>query len=484
MTSAAELVAGARRGVSWTSASVAGVAVLQLVQIALAARFLSREDFGVVALVSVVLAVATAIAELGLANAVVHRQRAGRAELSSLFWLGTCAGLLLAGLLAACGGVAAALWPEPSLAHWLPWTAPPLVAAGVGQVHVALLRRELRFRALACIELAAAASGVACVAWLAPRGHGAAALLAAVGVAAGVRALLALGVGLPLLRPALRLAPREVEPFLRFGVYQLGERLVNVLSWNLDRLVLAAALGAEALGVYHLAHQLVIRPFWLLASTSQQVAVPLLARLQHDRAALERAYLTVVRLLAYAALPLYVGAFVVAEPLVELLYGPGWGDVARLFALLWPLGVFYAVGNPVGALIVATGRVRLGLRWNVFAAGVQLAAVIAGVTWGAAGVATALVVATGGVLFPAGFVLRRLLIDMPARPFLLNLVRPLASAAVMGAAVWLLSGSLVSLPAALQLLLAAGSGAALYGAMVLRSERALLFGPRFGPRSS
>jgi lipopolysaccharide exporter len=460
------LAAAARRGLSWSGLSVTGGALIQVGQVAVAARFLSREDFGVVALASVALALGSGAADLGTASAVLHRQRSGRAELSSLLWLNAATGLLLA-----AGVGAAALLVG---ARWLLWVAPPLLAAGLCQVHVALLRRELRFRALACMELVGAAAGLLCVVLLAPRGLGAVALLGAQGAAAGVRALLALGFGLRLLRPQLRLSYREVEPFVRFGAYQLGQRLVNVGSWHLDRLVLAAALGVEALGVYHLAYQLVIRPFSMLASLSQQVALPLLARLQADAEALRGAYLTVVRLVATAALPLYVGAFVLAGPLVELVYGSGWADVAALFCVLWPLGVFYAVGNPVGALIVATGKVRLGFWWNVFAAAVHLVAVLVGVAWGAVGVATALVLATALLLFPGGFYLRWLLVRMRPRPFLASLARPLLSASAMGVAVHLLAGSLAALPAALQIALAVASGALLYGAAVLPSERGLL----------
>jgi O-antigen/teichoic acid export membrane protein len=466
----------ARRGVVWSSLALAGAALLSLLQLGVAARFLERTDFGLMALVLVVVGFCQNMADLGTANAVLHRQQATRGELASLFWMSVGAGVVLGACVAAAGPAVAAWWEEPALARWLPATAPVFPLLGAAQVPMACLRRDLHFGALALLEIASAASGVAAVCGLAIAGAGVGALVGGQLAAAAARCALALC--LARYRPERHFSRAELRPFLSFGLYQMGERLVNFAAWNVDKLVVGIWLGTPALGAYNLSYQLVIRPFRLLSNLSGRVARPLLARVQDDPERLLAAYLESVRIAALTAFPLYVGAWLLAEPMVALVYGPGWDDVAALFRILWPLGMLYAIGNPVGALVVATGRARVGFVWNVFCAVVHLAAVTVGIRFGVHGVAVALVAATAGVIFPCGFGMRWVLARVPPGRFLAQLSRPLAYAALMGLAVFVAGAGLPTLPAPLELLLLGGVGGAVYLLLLFLRERSLLLALR------
>ncbi len=466
----------ARRGVAWSTLAVAGAALLSLLQLSVAARFLERSDFGLMALVLVVVGFCQNMADLGTANAVLHRQHATQGELASLFWMSVAVGLGLGACVAAAGPVVAAWWQEPALALWLPATAGVFPLLGAAQVPMACLRRDLRFGAFAALELGTAAAGVLAVCGLAIAGAGVGALVGGQLAAAAVRC--ALSFRLAGYRPLRHFSRAELRPFLAFGLYQTGERLVNFAAWNVDKLVVGVWLGTPALGAYTLSYQLVIRPFRLLANLSGRVARPLLARVQHDPERLLAAYLESVRIAALTAFPLYVGAWLLAGPMVALVYGPGWDDVASLFRVLFPLGMLYAIGNPVGALVVATGRARVGFWWNVFCALVHLAAVAAGIRFGVHGVAVALVLATAGVIFPCGFAMRWALARVPPGRFLAQLGRPLAYAALMGLAVGAAGLRLPALPAPLELLLLGGVGAAVYLLLLFLRERRLLLALR------
>lgn len=471
-----DLVRHARRGVAWSTLALAGAALLSLLQLSVAARFLERSDFGLMALVLIVVGFCQNMADLGTANAMLHRQHATRGELSSLFWMSVAVGALLGVCVAAAGPALAAGWQEPALALWLPATAPVFPLLGAAQVPMACLRRDLRFGAFALLEIGSAAAGVLAVCALAVAGAGVGALVG--GQLAAAVARCALSLRLARYRPERHFSRAELDPFLSFGLYQMGERLVNFAAWNVDKLVVGVWLGTPALGAYSLSYQLVIRPFRLLANLSGRVARPLLARVQDDPERLLAAYLESVRFAALTAFPLYVGAWLLAGPLVTLVYGPGWDDVAQLFRILWPLGMLYAIGNPVGALVVATGRARTGFLWNVFCAAVHLAAVAVGIRFGLHGVAAALVAATAGVIFPCGFGMRWALARVPPGRFLAQLARPLAYAALMGLAVGAAGARLPALPASLELLLLGGFGVAVYLLLLFVRERQLLLALR------
>ena len=466
----------ARNGVAWSAVALAGGALLSMLQISVAARFLDRSEFGLMALILVVVGFCQNMGDLGTAGAVLHHQRATKSELSSLFWMCSAVGAALGLGVALSGPLAARLWSEPGLSLWLPVTALVFPLLGAAQLPATLLRRDLRFGALSVLEVASAGAGVAVVCALAVAGGGVAALVGGQIAAAAVRCALALRLGG--YRPELRFSRAELRPFLSFGLYQTGERLVNYAAWNVDKVLVGWWLGTGALGVYNLAYQLVIRPFRLFAKLAARVGLPLLACVQEDRARLHAAYLESVRVAALVAFPVYVGAWLVAGPLVRLFYGPGWDDVAALFRILWPLGVVYAIGNPIGALVVATGRARVGFLWNVFSMLVHLCALAIGVRWGVRGVAIALVAVTIGVIFPCGFWMRWELAGLAPRPFLRQLVRPLAYAASMALAVALVGRLLPVLPAPLEIAALGGCGTLVYGCLLWQRERELLLALR------
>jgi O-antigen/teichoic acid export membrane protein len=106
--------------------------------------------------------------------------------------------------------------------------------------------------------------------------------------------------------------------------------------------------------------------------------------------------------------------------------GPKWQVVAQLLPWLSVLGCFYAIGFPVGSLLMACKRADLSFWLNVWGLVPFLAAILVGSRFGLVGIAIALVIAQAAGMFTVGFWLRSRLIDMSARRYLRALAAPLA----------------------------------------------------------
>jgi teichuronic acid exporter len=293
-----------------------------------------------------------------------------------------------------------------------------------------------------------------------------------------MRTLLALVLASRLFLPSAGGDLSGLRSVLSFSGYHLGERMARFAAWNVDKVLIGTALGTEALGIYSLAYQLVSRPFQLLSIVGSRVLRPLLASLQTDRDRVLRAFMVALRSAALVAAPLFLGAFLLAEPLVELVYGEGWGRVASVFRILCPLGMLYTVGNLDGALVVATGKARVSFVWNCLSAAVHAAAVGIALRWGLEGVAAAILVATLFLLLPGACYLRWLLIRMPVLEYLHCLARPAAYAFVMGVAVAGLGACVGDLAAPFAIALLVTTGAVVYGALLLAWERPFLLALR------
>src|SRR6202048_3831149 len=130
-----------------------GNGVLQIVAAIVLARFLAPEDFGLVAIVTVLTSFAPLLIDFGLGDATTQRSKITRGQVSSLFWLSSGVGLAVAVVVAAWSPRIARLYREPRLEPIALCTAITLVLAGVSNQHLALLRRTMQFGRIGKIQI-------------------------------------------------------------------------------------------------------------------------------------------------------------------------------------------------------------------------------------------------------------------------------------------------------------------------------------------
>lgn len=418
----------ASRAFHWGGASAAATSLLQVAQLALLARLLPPADFGLAAMMAVVLGLANAYGDMGLSNAVLTHSPLTRRALSSLYWIGIAAGVVLAAIVVAAAPLAAHVFSEPALTPLVQLAGLVFLVNPVGLQYQLLFQRELEFRPIAMVQVSAAlvalVVSVAC-AW---RGYGAFSFVIANLAAAVAAAAAYVLAGRRRWPVAWHCAPREVAGLLKFGAFQAGERTVGYFARNLDKAIIGFLLGTTALGFYNTAYQLMQKPLQVVQPLASRIATPLFGHLRGDAPRLANAYLLVVELAATALFPVFALLAVVAEPTVSIVLGPGWDAVVPVLRWLALLGCLFAIGFPIGNLLVACGRADLSFWLNVWRLLPFGAAVALGSRFGLAGVAIALVLADALFLFPTGFWIRSKLLGMPPGRFVRAIGGPAAIA--------------------------------------------------------
>jgi O-antigen/teichoic acid export membrane protein len=290
------------------------------------------------------------------------------------------------------------------LAPLLLLSAASLPFFGAASVHQARLQRQLRFRSLALGEILSAFVSLAfAVGWLLWR-PGPAALVAGQASLAVARCVL-LG-ALSDLRPSFRLRRSDLRPLAAFGAFQMGDRTLNHAAGNLDRVLVSALLGPAAAGYYAMASQIALRPMTLLGPFIARTLLPLLARLQGDRARMAAAYLRSTSLLSFCSAGVFTLLFGAAAPLLRALLGPGWEPAVPALRLFAILGALLAGGNALGNLALALGRAGTNFWINVAVLAGRAAAVAIGARFGVTGAAVGMLVVTALTL-PLDFILPR-----------------------------------------------------------------------------
>lgn len=377
-------------GVRWTSAAAGVRTGIQVAQLLVLARLLTPVDFGNMSVVVAVVAFLRMFADFGVSNAIIHRRQVSADQLSSLYWLNITTGACLALLLLSAGTAVASFYGEPVLRPLFGLAGMYLLLECVWNQLRVMAEKELRFAALAYLEMTASAAGFAVSVAIALLGGGVYALMGGALAGAAAGALMAW----PLLadgwRPRLRLNLREIREFLRFGAYMAGNNLANTISLNMDVLLGARLLGAQSIGLYSVPKNLCLQITAAINPVMTRVALPVMARSQEDELMLRNVYLQIVRMTASANFPVFVAIAMFAPEIVRLAFGSQWDDAVPLLQVFAWWALLRSTGNPIGSLLMARGRADLSFKWNLFWLPIFAVAVWLGSQFGAHGIALGL----------------------------------------------------------------------------------------------
>jgi len=323
--------------------------------------------------------------DLGLSTASIQRVSVTEEQISTLFWVNLLVGTVLA---------TACVVLSPALVHFygdrrlLPITM--LLGTGflfnsAAVQHRAMLTRQMRFGSLAVIDTCALLTGIVLGIGMAVSGKGYWAL-----VIMAIAPPFTGAVGTWLATGWIPGRPRRnvgVRSMLVFGSTVTLNNLVVYLAYNTDKMLLGRFWGADVLGVYGRAYQLINIPTENLNSTVAQVSLPALARIQNDPQRVRSYFLQGYSLFFAVVLPITVGCALFAEDIVRVFLGQRWQDAPQIFRLLAPSMLVFALINPFGWLLIATGRTTRSLRMAFVIAPVVVLGYSVGLRWGAAGVA-------------------------------------------------------------------------------------------------
>ena len=409
----------ASSGAKWTGIAAAVTATLQILQLAVLARLLAPEDFGLMAMVMIVLVLGQSYADMGISNAIIHRQGATRDQLSSLYWLNILAGAAVFVVVIALKPAIMALYDEPRLNELIPMAALIFLVTPPGQQFQVLLEKNLRFKELAVIDSGVAIVGAVVSISAALAGKGVFALVYGMLFSAAFKTLLLVAAGWREWRPNLHFRKSDLRGYLGFGLFQMGEKTVNYLNERFDQLLIATLLGAQELGYYNLAFGLVVMPIARINPVLTRVAFPVFARIQNDAEKLKSGYMTIRNVLAFTNFPLLLGLAAVAPVLVPLAFGDKWLPSVILIQILALVAMMRSLGNPIGSLLLAKGRADLGFYLNCLLPFILFPAVYVGARLGdAVGVSVGLLVATLFFFWVGYFFLVRRLLGPCLRPYL------------------------------------------------------------------
>jgi len=373
-------------GLAWQFGSTVGKGVLQVVTLAILARLVTPEEFGIVGAALIVVGLSAIFSQFGVGPALVHLEPLRSAHIRAAFAITLVLSLSTTLAVWTSAPVIAGFFAMHDLSVVLRALSLSFLFAGLGVIPESLLQRELRFRALAVVDLASFALGYGALSvLLASMGYG---VWALVGGHLGSTICRTCALLICRRHPAMPPWPLSAgSDLVRYGFGFTLTTLGNYAALQGDNVIVGRVLGAGPLGIYGRAYQLLVTPASIFGRVLDRVLFPTLASVQGDQAKLSVAYTRSIGLVATCTLPASVLVIVLANEGVRALLGPDWISVVLPLQIL-TLGLVCRTSYKISdSLVRATGAVYRSA-WRQWAYAVlTVVGAIVGSRWGVPGVA-------------------------------------------------------------------------------------------------
>jgi len=415
--SSSQLKDAAVSGIRWTTAARVGSEFVTFFSAVVLARLIPPSGFGQALVPTILLTLAVILTFEGYGSALVQRKTVEREHIEAALMASLLTGLVLTLVAAAIGATVAGQFIGDKSAELMVVMSPVFIFAGLGAVSRGLLWRKLDFRLVSVIEVAALTVTAAVGIGLAIAGLDAEAIvLAALAGAAATSLFLVIAAPPPL----PRWHRKELREVLRFGLPASGAGLTYVAITNSTLAIVAVRLSASQAGLFWRSFQLGVVYQEKISGIMLRLAFPVYSRTT-DLAELLRFHERATRIHAAVLLPLLSILIVTAPELVPWVFGPQWAPAVAPTQILAVAGMIAAVLTGYPQILLAAGRPRPLLTFNLCLLALYIAvswvAAPYGITtlaYGVVGIHLVLLVAVYAGLFRGvlGIPVRRLVTDL------------------------------------------------------------------------
>jgi len=200
--------------------------------------------------------------------------------------------------------------------------------------------------------------------------------------------------------PGLPQRRSGVGSMVAYGGAVTLNNLIAHVAFNAEKVLIGRVWGAEALGVYGRAYQLVNMPNDTLHSTIGSVAFPALSRVQNEPERLKTYFLRGYGLFLSLVLPITMACVLFADDIVLVLLGPKWHEAASILRLLAPTILAFSFTHPLAWLMLATGRAGRCVRISAIVTPILILSYVLGLGHGPQGVAAGFSIAMSLSIVP------------------------------------------------------------------------------------
>lgn len=327
------------------------------------ARLLSPEEFGLVGLATIFIAISQTFVDSGFTQALIRKKNCTQADFSTVFFFNIFTGLIIYLILVVLAGPISLFFDEPELKQIVVVLGVGLILNSFSVVQLVRLTKDINFKLQTKISIFAALVSGALGIFMATQGFGVWSLVS--------KSLASFFITTIMLWVFVKWRPSPVfskESFIEmfaFGSRLLINGLMNVLYTNAYLIIIGKFYSTADLGFYTRADQFNRVLSQSITGVIQRVSFPALSTIQDDIPRLKSAYKKLIKCSMLISFTLMMGMAAVAEPMIIALVGEKWLPSVIYLQLLCFVGMLYPIHAINLNMLLVQGNSRLFLRLSI-----------------------------------------------------------------------------------------------------------------------
>lgn len=353
-----------KKGLVWSMIERFATQGVQFLFGIILARLLSPDDYGVIAMPLVFLAIAQCIIDSGFSTALIRKPELTEDDLSTAFYFNIGIGILCYAVLFFSSPLIADFYHTPILSSLLKVTALAVLFNPLCAVQQAILTRKIDFKTQAIVSLSGAVvSGIVGL-YMAYNGFGVWSLVFQQVGGYVMRTILLWILGK--WKPKRKWSWESFHYLWGFGSKMLGSGLLDTIYNNIYPIVIGKYFSAQDLGNYTRAQQFSSLPSSNVTGVLQRVTFPVLSSIQNEDERLAKNYRKILKLSAFLIFPMMLMLSAIANPLVRILLTDKWSGCVILLQIVCFQMMWYPIHAINLNLLTVKGRSDLFFRLEIF----------------------------------------------------------------------------------------------------------------------
>lgn len=328
----------AMKGVAWSAIERFSAQGVQFVIGLILARLLTPEDYGLIGMLAIFLAISQTFIDSGFSTALIQKKGRDELDFSTIFYFNIVVAVFCYSLLFFTAPLIAKFYDQPLLAQLTRVIGLSIVINAFSVVQRAKFTINVDFKTQTKASLSAIILSGLIGIYLAYTGFGVWALV--------VQTLIRRSIEVLVLWLISKWIPQQGFSFQRFkGLFSFGSKLLfsallDTTFQNIYTIVIGKLFSAGSLGFFTRASQFAAFPSANITGILQRVTFPVLCEIHDNETQLQTAYRKIIKFSALVIFPLMMGLAALADPLIITILTDKWAETAWMlqimcFSMMW-----------------------------------------------------------------------------------------------------------------------------------------------------
>ena len=367
-------------GVIWSSLQRFGTMGISFISNIVLARLLTPDDYGCIGMLMIFIALSNTFIDGGFGSALIQKKRPTSEDYSTIFYWNIFLSIVLYAILFFCAPLIAGFYELPLLSKVLQVQGVVLVINALGIIQANQLRKQLKFKSIAQVSLAASIVSVIVAIVMAYLGCGVWSLVAQQIVMSSVTTLLYWVYSS--WRPIWVFSKSSFKELFGFGSFILFSNLLNTFCNNLNGLLIGKFFNASSMGYFTQAKKVRDVFSTSLEAVVSQVTYPVLVEVKDNNERMGIALAQFNSLLLYVVMPLMLLIVLLSTPIVFLLLGEQWLPAAPFLQILALQGITISQEGVNYNAIASIGRSKVLFNSTIVKRTISIVLLIIGMNLG------------------------------------------------------------------------------------------------------